>query len=139
MSLGDPTEYNGRLIAEIRKYTRRPIIYRPKPSWRDARAIRGARYSPPHEQLGSLLESVHCLITHGSNACLDAMMLGVPSIILGEAVMAPISSRSVSEIEHPRLARMNERRQLLGNLAYHQWTEAEMASGAAWGVIKGWL
>lgn len=81
----------------------------------------------------------HILVTHGSNACLDAMMAGIPSIILGPGVMGPISSRDLADLEHPRMAGKAERSQLLANLAYHQWTEAEMASGLAWGVIRGWL
>lgn len=139
MGLPDPTAYAEGLIGTLKARTRRPIIYRPKPSWRDAEPIEGVQYSPAHEALGALLAEAHALVTHGSNACLDAMLAGVPSVVLGDGVMASISSRSLDEIERPRMASKPDRVQLLANLAYHQWTEAEMAEGRAWGVIRSWL
>jgi len=75
------------------------------------------------------------LVTHGSNACFDAVCLGIPCIILGDAVAKNMSSTTLDEIESPRLASEAERHQWLSDLAYWQWTEAEHASGEAWDFL----
>lgn len=135
-SLPHPTKHAAAMVKALRGLTNRRLVYRPKPSWRNAKPIPGTYFSPRIEPLTSLLGNAWCLITHGSNACLEAAIMGVPSIILGDAVARPISSTSLTEIEYPRLG---NREQWLQNLAYHQWTEAEMREGRAWPTIQGWL
>jgi len=131
--LDGPTEYAARIIARLHKLTDRLIIYRPKPSWRDARPLSGARFSHgTHESIDQVLDGAHCLITHGSNACFEAAILGVPSIVLGDGVGSPISSRDMRDIENPLRCAEKTRLQWLANLAYCQWTLAEFSSGAAW-------
>lgn len=138
--LPDPTRWAAKIIRQISKATSRHITYRPKPSWRDAVPIEGAEFSPSSENLGPMLENAHAIVTHGSNACFDAMVAGVPSIILGEGVALAISDTDFSRIDRPGIPKRDERRiQLLANLAWHQYTEAEMAEGVAWNTIQGWL
>ena len=50
---GDPTEYAKYLVSEIRKYSKRQIWYRPKPSWRDAMPIEGTYFSR-HKKIAEL-------------------------------------------------------------------------------------
>ncbi len=135
--LHGPTEWAEKVIKRLGKRTKRPIIYRPKPSWRDAVPIAGSIFSGGSDQLGALLQHAHVLITHGSNACFDAAMAGIPSIVLGDAVALPISSTDLDEIERPK--RSPHREQWAANLAYHQFTEIEFASGFAFDVIGGWM
>src|SRR5690606_33738992 len=45
LDLPDPTEWAASVVAEIRKHTDRPIVYRPKQSWRDAVPIPGTTMS----------------------------------------------------------------------------------------------
>lgn len=132
-----PTKYATGLVSKLRKrgWTGE-IVYRPKPSWRDAVAIPGTRFSPGKEALTKLLESAHVLVTHGSNACFEAAIAGVPSIILGEAVAKPISSTSLRQLQQPMMVSDDLRRQWLANLAYCQWTLAEIESGEAWNIIR---
>lgn len=131
--LPHPTTYARRIVAEL---AGREIVYRPKPSWREAVPIRGARYSTRPEGLEDALAGAGALVTHGSNACFEAVLAGVPCIVLGDAVARPISSTSLDDIEAPCLATDDERRQWLANLAYAQWTMAEFASGEAWAAIR---
>lgn len=133
--LPDPTTYAMGLVRRLREYTDRPIVYRPKPSWRGACPIAGTRLSEPSESLDDALGGAWAMITHGSNACFEAALMGIPSIVLGNAVARPISSRCLSAIEDPHLSSF--RRQWLANLAFCQWTEDEFASGMAWETIKG--
>lgn len=137
--LPDPTEYWNDMVRRIKALTKRPIIYRPKPSWRDALPIGGTVYSTRPDHLSTALEGAHCLITHGSNACFDAVAMGIPAIVLGDGVAAPISLTSLGLLHKPLCVENETRLQWLANLAYHQWTESEFASGEAWQTIGGWM
>lgn len=132
--LPDPQTYAEKVLADLRERTARPLIYRPKPSWKDAKRIKPAQFSTGSETIADVLQGAWALVTHGSNASFEAALLGIPSIVLGDGVAAPVSSRSLDEIDDPLLSK---REQWLANLAYHQWTEAEMRSGEAWATIGG--
>lgn len=134
--LPDPTEFAAKLVRRIARATGRRVIYRPKPSWKEAVPVEHATFSKHPRRLTDEFVDAHCLVTHGSNACFDAMLAGIPSIVLGDGVVRPISSTSLDDIEAPRLATDAERRQLLSNLAYCQFTPAEFASGEAWSVLR---
>lgn len=134
--LPEPTEYATALVARLRQLTKRPIVYRPKPSWHDAIPIHGTKYSPPGEKIGDVLWGAHALVTHGSNACFESVLAGVPCIILGDGVARPISSTDIADIQSPHLASMRERQRWLAALSYCQWTLDEFSSGKAWGIIR---
>lgn len=134
--LKDPTDYASKLVKFLKSHTRRPIVYRPKPSWKDAVPIDGTRFSARDESISQVLDNAWCLITHGSNACFEAMLAGIPSIVIGDAVMKPISTAEPAKAESLRLASDGERQQVLNFLAYQQWTMAEMLDGKAWPVIR---
>jgi hypothetical protein len=134
--LKEPTEWTRKLLKGIRGFSDRRVIYRPKPSWKDAVPIGGAWYSDESQSITEALQNCHALVTHGSNSCFEAMLAGVPSVILGNAVMKPISSTSLDQIEKPRLATDEERRAMLAFLAYQQWTLLEFHDGLAWPVIR---
>lgn len=134
--LKDPTRWTEKVVANLRQYTSRPIVYRPKPSWREAVPVKGTRYSELPETIDQALAGAHACVTHGSNAVFEAVVAGVPCIVLGAAVAEPISSHTLEEIENPRLADDAERRQWLANIAYCQWTLPEFAAGDAWRVLR---
>lgn len=134
--LPDPTEWAQGVIAELRQHTDRPIVYRPKPSWDGAVPIDGTYFSGPKENVLNVLNNAWAVVTHGSNICFEAALMGIPAIVLGEGVAAPISSRAIADIVSPRMAK---RGQWLQNLAYRQFTEREMGSGFAWGHIGRWI
>lgn len=134
--LPDPTAWAKAIVSELRELTDRPIIYRPKPSWKEAVPIRGTTFGNSNESIRDALANSWALVTHGSNACFEAALMGIPSIVLGDAVAAPISSRSLADIGEPLMAK---REQWLHNLAYRQWTESEMRSGEAWGYLRKWI
>lgn len=134
--LDDPTAWAGQLVFRLRQITDRQIIYRPKPSWRDALPIPGTHFSPPQEPLANVLQGAHCLITHGSNACFEAVLAGVPVIVLGDGVAKPIAETDIARVENPFRPTEKQVNQWLRNLAYCQWTLAEFESGAAWREIR---
>ena len=134
--LKNPTDWAAKLIKEIEGINPRVLVYRPKPSWKEAVPINGARFSQGEAGISDDLRGAHALVTHGSNACFEAMLAGVPSIILGDAVAKPISSTTLADIENPRLASNAEREAVLRWLAYCQFTMSEMHSGEAWQTIR---
>lgn len=132
----DANEIARSLCERIRAVTKRPIIYRPKPSWKYARAIPGTEYSRGKEWRNVMARS-HCIVTYGSNLCFDAALFGVPSIVLGHGIAGPISSTDLAELENPRLASDDERRQWLNNVAWTQFHALdEFQNGMAWKVIR---
>lgn len=133
--LPPPGEWVEQVVGELRRYTRRPIWYRPKPSWRDKRPIAGTKYCST-EPLARLFPGAHAVITHGSYICVDGLLNGVPGLILGDGVTRSISSTSVEEIENLRLASDEEKLQLLANLAWCQYRLEEWADGFAWRSVQ---
>lgn len=136
VGIEEPTEYARGIIKRLKALTDRPIIYRPKPTWRAAVPVKGATFSPPTQSISDVLENAWCLVTHGSNACFEAVLQGVPTVVLGQAIARPISSTTIESVNDPYLATDDERTQWLSNIAWCQFTEDEMRSGLAWGAIR---
>lgn len=134
--MSDPTRWAEKLVTALRIHTQREIVYRPKPSWREAVPIADTTFSQPPKQIEDVLRGAHCLVTHGSNACFEAVLAGIPCIVLGDAVAKPISSTSIDEIHRPKLADQDTRMQWLANLAYCQWTLPEFARGEPWMILR---
>jgi hypothetical protein len=135
--LPEPAEWAAQVAAEIRRYTDRPIWYRPKPSQTQkgrSSPVHGAHYAIT-QTVDALFTGCHALITHGSYISVDALLAGVPSIILGPAVTRPISSTDLADIETPLRASDEARRQLLANLAHCQYRLQEWAT-FAWPTVK---
>lgn len=134
--LPHPTEYAKTIVDHLRIFTDRKIIYRPKPSWREATKISDTLYSPSKQSLQEVLAGCHTVVTHGSNTCFESTLAGVPCIILGPGVVGPISSRHISDIENPKCG---DREKLFNALFYHQWSLAEFYSGQAFETINRWF
>jgi hypothetical protein len=151
-SMGDPQKIAVDLVKQIRAVSDRPIIYRPKPSFRrivdhetgqtfNPEPIPGtewARGRPGvhNKDMPYDLRRSHVVVTHGSNLCFDAACFGTPSIVLGHGIAGPISSKHLTELENPRLASDEERRHWLNNVAYCQFKLHEFAGGLGWQAIK---
>ncbi len=134
--LPDPTDYAQRVFKMIKRNSLREIIYRPKPSWRNAVPIRDTLYSSYRRKLHQELIGAHALVTHGSNACLDAMIRGIPTFVLGGGITTPLSKTDATEISFPYYPTDDERYQLCCDAAYCQWNLKEMATGEAWRYLR---
>lgn len=132
--LPEPDAYAAGVLEDVRRFTGREFIYRPKPSYAAACPIEGARFSRTRAFTPDL-DKAAVMITHGSGACLDAVLEGVPAVVLGDGVTRAISSTELVDVEAPRLADDAERRQVLSALAYFQWSVDEIARGDLWPVI----
>lgn len=137
--LGDATVLAQKVIRRLKGLTDRQLVYRPKPGDKSARPIMGAAYSTKAQSMMDALRGCHAVVTYGASAVFDAILEGVPAIVLGEAIAAPISQRVMDtsvEIESPHWAKEGDRIKWGSALAYCQWTSKEMASGEAWTHLR---
>lgn len=133
-SLGmQPEEWERRAIADIRRHSSRPIIYRPKPSWRDARPIEGTVFDREDRPIERHFPRIHAVVTHHSNAAVEALAGGLPAFCW-EGVASTMSLQDLSRIESPH--RPDGRAQWLNDIAWCQWSPAEMEAGACWQYLR---
>lgn len=98
-------------IIKIRQCTDRPVVISEK----------------KRHPIAEVLKNAWVVITDHSNAAIDAMVEGVPAIMTD-----PIRKLGdITGVENPPLDR-----DLFRNLAYHQWTLEEIASGTAWEMLN---
>lgn len=124
------------VINNLKERTSAPLVYRPKPSWQDARPLPGARFSRAPITIDEELANAYGLCTYGSNAALDALIAGVPTYVLGDGIVKPLSRTSLKEIHNPLYPTDAERYQLLCDISYCQWNLKEFESGEAWPYIR---
>lgn len=136
-----PEEWEREAIERLQQVTHRTIVYRPKPSWKDARPIPGTRFSPHAIPLEAELANCWCVVTHHSNVAVDAIVAGIP-VICVEGVAAHVSSvmtdqwMTREQVESPGQVENLHRIQWMANLAYCQWSIREMAQGLPWRHLR---
>lgn len=117
-------------IGELGKYTDRPIIYRPKPSWYEAKPLEGTvRLSRREELVSDLLADCHAVVTHHSNVAIEAVLAGVPAFCWG-GVGKDMALQDLSRIEDPWFP--EGRLEWASDIAWCQWSIEEFRRGAAW-------
>lgn len=122
-----PHSWERETIARLRELTARPIIYRPKPNWLEARPIDGATFDR-ETPLEIALVNCHAVVAHHSNVAVDALMAGVPCICPG-GVASRLSGHELEQIESPPTP--DGREQWAADLAWTQWSVDEMREGMA--------
>lgn len=116
------------VMAQIKKITDREIVIRTKPARRDR--INGDSLET------ALSQDIHCLVTFNSIAAIEALMLGKPVFTLGPNAAAPMANRDLNNINDPFMPCVDQVRVLCKNLAYNQFTSAEMRNGVAWSMLN---
>ena len=133
-SLGyESEEWETWAASEIRKYSDREIIYRPKPSWPDAKGVPGA-VMQRGSNLEHVLDNCHATVAHHSNVSVDGLLAGVPAFCW-EGAAVPMACQDLSRIEDPPMP--DGREQWLANVAHSQWSVAEISSGDMWRHLRG--
>jgi hypothetical protein len=79
------------------------------------------------------IEGAHCLVTHGSNAAVEAAILGCPVFVDKSSAAALVGKTDVKEIERPSYP---DREPWLRSLAYSQFTEHELTDGTLWKYLQ---
>ena len=111
-----PNRWEEETIGRLRKLTKRPIIYRPKPNWMGAKQIPGTTFDR-ETRIGDALRDCHAIVTHHSNVAVDALLAGVP-VFCEKGAASLLSNHNLSTIERPLMP--DGREQWAYNLAYCQ-------------------
>ncbi len=112
---------------ELKRITGRPIVFRPHPLFRVPN-LPGCELSL--KPLADDLKDAHCVVTFNSNSGVEAAIAGKPVFAFDEGSMVwDIANKSLDHLEDPEYP---DRKQWARDLAYKQWTPAEMRAGEAW-------
>lgn len=110
--------WRDKTIAVLEHLTTRPIIVRDK---EDKRSLQED------------LASAHCLVAHGSNAAVEAAILGCPVCVDQSSAAALVGQTDLSKIETPIFP---DREPWAWALATSQWNESELVDGTLWRQIE---
>jgi hypothetical protein len=109
-----------RTIAELKRVTDRPIVVRDKEMQRFGRKL--------HEDL----KGAHCLVTHGSNAAVESVIMGCPVFVHPDSAASLVGRTDLKDIEQPLYP---DREQWVRSLAYSQFNERELVDGTLWRLL----
>lgn len=123
-----PQMWERRTIDQLRRLTKRPLIYRPKPNWIGARPLPNAEFQRD-VPLEEALKDCHAVVCYHSNVAVDAILSGVPAFCQ-HGVASVMCDNDMARIERPAMPK--GRKQWASDIAYCQWTMDEMKSGHAW-------
>lgn len=121
-------EWMATTLDEIKQHTDREVVVRLKQG-------RAERMTTDTIEM-ALDQDIHCLVTFSSIAATEALLHGKPAITLGPNAAAPLCSHSLDEIENLKIPTLDEVYAWAKNLAYCQFTEAEMRDGTAWRILN---
>lgn len=110
-----------RTIAELKQHTDRPLVVRDKEMQRFGRKL--------HEDL----KGAHCLVTHGSNAAVESVIMGCPVFVHPDSAASLVGKTDLSEIESPAYP---DREPWVRSLAYSQFSERELTDGTLWKHLR---
>jgi hypothetical protein len=122
---------------EIRKYTDRPIIFRPHPRCRLEHIERGLKhvYRQEPKQIANTYDSfdmgfdnIHCTISYSSNPGIHSVIEGVPSFVSTHSLAYDVANDIdfLHDIENPA---MPDRTQWLNDYAWTEFTVEEISQG----------
>lgn len=109
-----------RTIARLKQLTDRPIVVRDKEQQRHGRKL--------HEDL----KGAHCLVTHGSNAAVESVIMGCPVFVHSDNAAALVGRTDLKDIEQPLYP---DREPWVRSLAYSQFNEKELIDGTLWRLL----
>lgn len=109
-------------VMKLKQLTDRPLVIRDKEMQRFGRKL--------HQDL----RGAHCLVTHGSNAAVEAVIMGCPVFVDREASAAALVGRTI--LDHIEQPVYPDRQPWLNSLAYCQFNEEELVDGTLWNMIE---
>jgi hypothetical protein len=141
-------------ILTIRKYTDRPIVFRPHPRTA-TRGVKLLERLVEQEQLKNVkitqnltiggnqggeglnndLNNAYCVVTYNSLSGVESIINGIPVFALDNASMVhPIAHKDLSQIE--KLNYNIDLQDWKNKIAYTMWNKEEVSSGECWGHLK---
>lgn len=134
-NLGRSRELDAGVITLLASLYPGRVVYRPRPTYAIKHPelclpIGGATLSR-HRALVDELRHAELLVTLGSNAAVEALALGVPTIVLGDNPCRVMNGAPNNWVE--------ARERLFNALSMCQWRLDEYASGVGWNHIQALL
>jgi hypothetical protein len=130
-------EYENWTIEELSKITKRPLSYRPKPSWKGSGPLNGTNlYFDQNFCIEKCFENCWAVVTHHSNVSVDALLNGIPVFLKTDAPASVLGRKDLNEIENPYYPSEAELTQWLNDMSYTQWRPCEMENGETWEYLK---
>jgi hypothetical protein len=122
---------------EVRKYTDRPILFRPHPRCRLEHIERGLknviRQEPRHvngtyDDFDMQFNNIWATVSYSSNPGIHSIISGVPSFVSNSSLAYPVANdiNNLQDIENPL---MPDRTQWLNDYAHTEYTVQEIAQG----------
>lgn len=102
----------------LARVTDRPLMIRAKESKRP---------------LAEDLKGAHAIVSHGSNAAVEAIILGCPAFVHESSAAALVGHTDLKHVEVPAYP---ERQPWLESLAYSQFNETELVDGTLWRLME---
>lgn len=125
----DLKEWTEQTIAEIKKYTNRPIKIRAKPDTRAARL---------QNTIFDDLNNCWAMVTYNSIAAVESVMSGVPAFTLAPTAADPVCDKDLSNLEDPTLYHKDQLRAWAYHLAHGQFHISELKNGAALRMLENY-
>ncbi len=107
-------------VARLKDLTKRPLVIRDKEMQRFGRKL--------HEDL----KGAHALVTHGSNAAVEAVIMGCPVFVDVSSAAALVGKTDLTDIEMPAYP---DRLPWVKSLCYNQFNESELVDGTLWRML----
>ena len=127
-------DWGVEMVKKIKEHSSLPIIYRPRPSHNEERAIPGTMLSI-NKELEHDFERASIVVSHGGNIGFDAVLAGVPHFAIDETIARPVSNTDWNTLDTPMTIEDEVRHQWLCDVAYCQWKPIEFVSGVAWEYV----
>jgi len=112
-------------VAEIKKYTDRPIVVRDK----------APRQQRINKTIFEDLNNCHALVTYQSIAAVESVLYGVPAFTLAPTAADPVCDKELSLIENPTLQDSDKIYKWACHLAYGQFHIDEFKDGSAYRIL----
>lgn len=107
------------------------VVYRPKPHRHRYKPepIPGTEYDHGGKSIMKVLQKVDAVVSHHSNVNIEAMALGLP-FWDERSFLKPWSVPTLEEVVGAKAQPLEVRRQVVHEIAWHQWTLPDVYSGA---------
>ena len=133
-------DWLNQTIAEIRRYTDRPIRIRPHPGDKNARQYLSNYELSNKENLVDDFAGAWAVVTYNSTPGVAAAIEGIPAFVTDPVPTTsqafPVANTSLANIENPS---MLDRQAWIERLSMCHWNRNELSSGDAWRHFKQYV
>lgn len=137
-TMTQPSNWDSNIIKMARTYSDKPIVFRTHPKHRNIELKQTLRkitsnisYSDGEAvDLAKDFENSFCMVTHNSNAIVEALIADVPIVATSKAILAKdCCNFGINSLKNIKYFSEKERLTTLARFAANQWSVDEIRSG----------